>query len=168
MSDAKIDNELLLRIAEGLDTAGASYRDVKADLLAMRQDITAMRGELSSNTSSVESAHARLKGIELTINGAGQDMGVKTRLELIDKDIQSLKSSVDDFGAWRNNLSASQIEELKSDSKTSRTFNVQMMLTIAALGIAFASMIASCGPQIARAWSPTPVKAMAATKGDAL
>lgn len=159
MSDAKIDNELLLRIAEGLETAGASYRDVKDDITAMRQDITAMRGELFTNTASVKSAHARLKGIETALNGEGQDKGIRVRLELIDNDLAALKDSVSAINDWRNNLSEKKIDELKSDTKTSRASHGQLWLTVAALAIAAASMIGSCGPQIMKAWAPSSAMA---------
>jgi predicted nucleic acid-binding Zn-ribbon protein len=146
MSGREVDPELLGRLAERLEETG---RTVKAFSAQNAQ----LSVQVSSLQTSVDSAHARLKGIEHTVNGNG-GKGLKTELELAKKDIELAEDGVKALQKWREGLGDKKIEDLQAAQKEGRAGLRNTILTLAAIFIALGSMFASCGPQWFKAWGP--------------
>ena len=148
MSGHEVDPELLGRLAERLEETGRAFK-------AISLQMTQVQTQVSSLQTSVDSAHARLKTIEYTVNGNG-NKGLKTELELAKKDIATTSNGLGALQKWREGLSDKKINELQDAQKEGRTTTRNTVLTIVAIVIALGSMVASCGPQWLKAVSPNP------------
>lgn len=141
-----IDPKLLGRLAATLEENGTALKTIQATQ-------TQAAGERSANKSSTESAHARLKTLEHTVNGNGGD-GLKTKIRLLEQDLKVTKAELDKLEKWKDSLGDKQIAELQQEKKDGKERGLQIWLAVAALLIAIGSMVGSCGPQWFKAWGP--------------
>ena len=124
-SSRGVDPEILGKLAERLSEAGKALKSVTALSAQTQNHVTELQ-------TQVQNTIDRLKTVESIIHGNGTE-GLKTRLAVAERDIDSIKDS------------------------SGKKSNAWPMLLIGVIGtfIALGSMFASCGPQIIKAWSPS-------------
>ena len=146
-----LPGELLGQLAESLEETGRALKDLTSKTAGVHV-------QTSSLQTGLDSAHARLKKVEDSINGNGS-AGLKTELGLVKKDIENIANDLRVLTEWRNSLTENKIKVLEvaqAESKKShadgRIKGRNSLLTLLAIVIALGSMLSNCGPQWIKAW----------------
>ena len=143
----KTDNDVVKKDFDAnlLGRLAGSLEDQSVLLRTLQETAATNSKESSSNSTKLDSAHARLGKLEHTINGNG-DPGIKTRLALAERDANSMGTRLKEMEDWKSSLSNQQIQELKDDKKTGSASRLSSLLVVIALLLSAISLIPTCGP----------------------
>jgi len=143
-----INQELLGRLAQGLEESGHALKAQSAKL-------TQICVQVGSIETQLVSAHARLKKLEEKIDGNG-NQGLRTDIALARKEISGISETLKGLQIWRRELGDKKFNELKTEARQDKNLRWMVVLALASMLIALGSLVGTCGPKLLKAIGDEP------------